>query len=346
MKSSFLTSILVFTIVLSGCGPVSTSAPAKTGMPEAAALPSQTATAAPTTTPAPTNTPASTPTPTPVPSPTPIPVLQLGQVVDLNGVKLAAVDIRYTGAQVQVRFAALNTTDRPAYLSSRFYLKPAVEGDKPITPEFCQRESNEGKMPSIEGQIMPGENIQGSVCWQSGGDKVDHSAWQVEYIPGYGAAPLAFWDISQAATAPVPQALTVSSLPDPLPAGQAYEHQGIKVTFDSLGLYPGMQQIENNLGLLAQFSIENTGTVSFTLPSAMGSFKIRTADGFFFSHYITENKCMDTFSNVVFKPGDRQTFTVCVVLPFGNDLAPGTTARFVSPDLSWMMLWKVDELKK
>ncbi len=332
------TFFLALTLSLSACAsptPTPLPATATTAPPAAQA----TATSAPLVTAAAAATATmAAPTPTNAPSPTENPVHAMGQVVKINGLAIALIGVAYTPDQLQVTFAAKNTSAALVAVSFIEFSAVPPDGTK-LQTDACfiasSKISKDYAVPGFSGSLAPGENLRGTICWKGPalGGGVNGAGptpgIQVVYTPESAGKPVATWDVTSAGKIDVPADLATSDFASPPHAqAEAVALKDITISFDGL-TYVGVAQ-NNYRVVMAHFTVENKGSASYHFGEFLSySFSVKLADGSpLFTDFMTAG-CQNTNSKVEITPHQKRSLTLCFVSSATAPLAPGTLASFI-----------------
>jgi hypothetical protein len=270
----------------------------------------------------------------PLPSPTLNPIHGLGQLVEVNGLTLAMLQVAYNSGQLQVLFAAKNTGS--AVLSPSGVSLSATTGTGATlkwVPCMVTLTNGQKKLSSaapFSGNLQPGEILKGTICWD-GTDPQNGN--QVGYAPDFGKPATAFWDVSTADQTETPAVLAANTFATPPHTqGDSVALKDITITFDKVTLTGFIN---------AYFTVENRGSIAykFNPPLAASpdssplddSFSFRLADGSPYGSGIFMNSsCQDVATGIEVLPGQKRTLDLC----FGNydtitSIVPGALVSFI-----------------
>ncbi len=292
--------LIFLALTLSACsGPALTASPATTtDVP---------ATAAPVIIP--------TATQPPLPSPTVNPIHTFGQLVEINGLSLAMLQVAYDSGQLKVMFAAKNTGSAVQSPSPVLFSAITSAGASlKWVPCMITLAGNQKKLSSasaFSGNLQPGEILKGTICWDGGAPQNGN---QVGFALDYGKPATAIWDVSTAGQADTPSLLTANTFATPPHAqGNSVALMDITVTFDKVTLTGFIN---------AYFTVENRGSSPYKFipplaasqvsPPLDDSFSFRLADGSPYGSGIFMNSaCQNVATGIEVLPGQKRTLDVC-----------------------------------
>jgi hypothetical protein len=270
----------------------------------------------------------------PLPSPTVNPVHGLGQLVEVNGLTLAMLQVAYNSGQLQVMFVAKNTGSSVLNPSQVSLSATSATGVN-LKSDYCMMTLANGqkKLSSaawFSGNLQPGEILKGTTCWDSAAPQNGN---QVGYAPDFGKPATAFWDVSTAGQADTPSMLAANTFATPPHAqGDAVALKDITITFDKVTLTGFIN---------AYFTVENRGSSAYKFnpplaaspdSSPLGDrFSFHLADGSpYGSGVFMNSSCQNVATGIEVLPGQKRTLDLC----FANydtitSIAPGALVSFI-----------------
>jgi hypothetical protein len=275
---------------------------------------------------------ASTSLPTLLPNPTENPIHTLGQLVEVNGLTLALVDVEYPANHLLVIFAAKNTGLPMIFPYFGEFSAIASDGTM-LQSEDCTyalpNSVTNYYLPYFNGSLQPGENLRGGICWK---DASPQSGIQVAYTPETQSKPAATWDVSTPGNVDVPAGLSANDFAtQPHAQGETVLLNDVAATFN--GLTSSDFPPRKNYFIRAHFILENKGTSNFKSNMFLAnSFILKLPDGSSLSGgaFIGIVGCQNQ-AQVEILPGTKQDLIICYANTSSRPIAPGTLAIY-KPD--------------
>lgn len=344
--------LLALALILSACASPTPNAQAvPPAIPSNTPAPVGTATPlpVPATVPPATATAPAAPTATAAPSPTENPLHAMGQEIKVNGLTIDLIGVTYTATQLQATFAAKNTSAAPMDVAFIEFSAVPPDGTK-LQNDACftavSKAPNDYAVPSFSGELLPGENLRGTVCWKgpalgSGVNSAGPIAGiQVVYVPEATNKPAAAWDVTSAANVDAPADLAASDFASPPHAqGEVVALKDITASFDKL-TFVGFGANKYRV-VMTHFTIANKGSTIYQFGEFLSySFSLKLADGSPLGTDFMTAGCQNTISKQVILPGKQASYTLCFVSASTAPLAAGTLARFTpNPDQGGPVIW-------